>query len=130
MTHDSQDDPDVAALADRPRRTDPSEMYDDIDSLPEWWRKAIREFEARDLRPYRPARFADDELVHETVIDTEARFGVDITIIAINPRHGDDWTLRVDSEEVARLARRREPDGYTIYELTREEFVDLVESAV
>lgn len=102
----------------------------DVSELPEWWRANIREFDERGLRTYLPSRFADGEIAQRTVERLETEYNVNIQLIGVNVRYGDDWELRVDGETVASLERRRSRTGYTVFELSSDEFERHVERAV
>ena len=121
-----------AALEARQPGEDPEEPYEDVDieTLPDWWREGVELHREYDLRPYRPPRFADGALVYEAVADLEAEFGVDIRLSGVGAEYGDDWTLLVDGEAVAPLARQRSAEGYTVYDLPAEAFERLVREAV
>ena len=114
-----------------PRERDEDPYADvDVESLPDWWREAIEEFEAHDLRPYRPPRFADGALLHEVVEPLETELDVDIDFIGVNVTAGDDWTVRVDGEPICDIGRRRTAEAYTQFELTSEAFEAMVREAV
>lgn len=105
--------------------------YEDVDvsALPEWWRKNLREFEESELGTYLPSRFADGEVVRLTVERLQDEYGVDVQLIGVNVRYGDDWELRVDGEGAASLERRRSRAGYTVFEISSDEFERRVERA-
>jgi hypothetical protein len=48
-----------------PAGYDPEAPYEGVDrsEYPRWWQKNIRAFEEHGLRPYRPSRFTDGEIV-------------------------------------------------------------------
>ena len=119
----------------RLRRRDPGEDADPyadvaVDELPEWWRRAKREFEAHGLRPYRPPRFEDGTLKYGVVDELEAELDVDISFTSIDSEYTKEWELRIDGEVVDRIGRYRSPEGYTVYEIDADAFVELVGSAV
>lgn len=118
----------VESLADRERTSDPSAVYDDLDSLPDWWREAVEEFEEYGLRPYRPSRFRDGEIAHEVVETLEEKYDVSVSLKAKNPDHDGEWTVYVDGEPAATVLHRRKVDGYTEYGITSEELKDTVAS--
>lgn len=120
----------VESLAERERNSDPSAVYDDLDSLPAWWREAIEEFADNDLRPYRPSRLADGEIVREVVDAVEKKYGVSVELKAINPEHDGEWSVFVDGEEAATVPHRRKVDGYTEYGITSEELESAIVSSV
>lgn len=102
----------------------------DITEYPDWWKQNIEQFREYGLRPYRPPRFTDGEHVPEITREVEAEFDVDVLIRAVEPRLGDDWTVIVDGQEVETIGRHRSGDGYTMYEITSDEFKSIVRSAV
>ena len=116
----------VESLADRERNVDPSAVYDDLDSLPEWWRDAVEEFEEYGLRPYRPSRFEDGEIVRETVETVEAKYDVTVDLKAKNPEHDGEWNVVVDGEPTTTIPHRRKVDGYTEYGITSQELENAV----
>lgn len=124
-------------MDDPPRSRDLPAGYDeenpyedeDLDRYPEWWLANIREFETHGMRPYRPPRFSDGELVPRLVNRLEDRFGVTILFRAVNPTVGEKWELRVDDTTVAEVPRERRGESYTEYQMGSEEFVSLVRDA-
>ena len=120
---------------ERLRRRDPGEDADpyadiDVDELPEWWRQAKREFEAYGLRPFRPPRFEDGTLKYGVVEGLETELGVEISFTSIDSEYTEEWELRIDDEVVDRIGRHRSPEGYTVYEIDTDSFIELIESAV
>lgn len=111
---------------------DKDDPYADIDisRLPDWWRDAVVEFRAHDLPPYRPPRFADDVLVPSLLIRIETVHDIEIQLMGINVDHGDAWGIRIDGDIIATVDRDRTSDGYTQYEITSEEFTDVVRAQV
>lgn len=120
----------IADLRSRSPGEDGEDPYANVDvsELPAWWRRAIEEFEAFGLRPYRPPRFADGVLKHTVVDRLEADHGVDIDFVGVNPQYEEDWTIRVDGEFVGPIGRHRSPDGYTVFEMDGDEFEERVRS--
>lgn len=100
---------------------DPYET-EDIDEYPEWWRDNIKEFRAFGLRPYRPPRFVDDSIVPEVVDSIEDEEGIKVQICSINPQEADDWEVRVNGETVITIEHWRSDDGYSVYDITADEF--------
>lgn len=127
---DRKRDPPVPA--GRPPGHDEEDPYEGVDlsTYPAWWREAIERFRAHGMRPYRPPRFTDDELVPPTIADLEAEFGVSIELRSTDPGPDPEWALWVDGERVGTVGRHREADGHTVYELDRAEFEELVRGAV
>lgn len=124
----SEDRPEIDRISARSPGSDPEDPYADIDvsTLPGWWRRAIREFEEHDLRPYRPPRFENDTPVHEVVRDLEREFEVELGFVCLDDGYRDRWTIRIDGEPVSTVGRHRSPDGYTLYEIRDTEFESLV----
>jgi hypothetical protein len=118
------------------RGRDPGETetnpYEDVDisDLPEWWQRAINEFEEAGLRPYRPPRFADGTYKHEVVEKLEQALGVDIEFVGIGVNYGDDWKIRVNGEVVAPVGHRRSTDGYSVFEIPSDDFRSLIRNHV
>lgn len=102
----------------------------DLETLPRWWRESICEFRDHDLKAYQPARFADDKFVHETVEALESSYDVDISLIGMNVSMGDNWTVLVDETSVCEIGRHRAAQGYSVFEVTHDEFADIVRQAV
>lgn len=121
-------EPSIAALESRPPGFSPDDPYDgvEISELPEWWREAIHEYEAHDLRPYQPPRFDDGTLTHDVVSKLEAEHGVSIVFLGFNVKYRDDWTIRIDGEDVGTIGRHRSANGYSVFEMERDEFVEFV----
>ena len=122
---------DPSVPASRPPGHDEEDPYDGVDlsSYPDWWREAIERFREHGMRPYRPPRFADGELVPPTVTDLEAELGVSVELRSTDAGPHPEWALWVDGERVERIDRSREADGHTAYELDREAFEALVREA-
>lgn len=122
----------VEDLAERSAGETGSSPYEEMDtsSLPEWWRRGIEAFETHGLRPYRPPRFADGTLKYEVVEALERRLDVGIRFQGVNVTYGDEWTVLVDDEAVGTIGHRRDPNGYSVFEMTAAEFRTLVGSAV
>jgi hypothetical protein len=97
------------------------------DSKPDWWsvNEALRE--EMGLHEYDPPRFADGTYTHEVVDPLEAEYDCTIQFRSdVNPEYPEDWQVRVDHEPVTRIARHRNADGNTVYDLTAEEFRESV----
>ncbi len=125
------EEPDPPVPASRPPGYDEEDPYEGVDlsTYPEWWRDAVERFREHGMRPYRPPRFADGELVPPTVADLEAELGVPIELRSTDPGPHPDWALWVDGERVESVGRHREADGHTAYELDRAAFEALVREA-
>lgn len=128
----TMEDPDIAALRSRPPGADDENPYADIDisTLPQWWQRAIEEFDSYGLRPYRPPRFEDGVFKHRVVERLEAEEDVRIDFIGVNSRYQDDWQVRVDGELVGPIGRRRSPEGFTVFEMDSDAFATFVRKAI
>lgn len=126
------EEPSVEQLRSRAPGADPEDPYEDVDveALPEWWQRAIEEFETHDLRPYRPPRFADGTLAHEVIADVESELGVDVHFGSVDTDYRERWAVRVDGDPVATVGRHRSSDGYTVYEVEPAEFESMIRNAV
>lgn len=124
------DDPPRAA--DAPPGYDEEDPYEDedISTYPEWWQEAIEEFRDHEMRPYRPPRFADGELVPPLLMDLEAELGVELRLRAVDPEVGKNWQVLVDGVQVAEVGRTREGEGFTEYDVDAATFASLVRSVV
>ena len=122
----------IESLRDRTPGSDPADPYADVDpaSLPEWWRSAIEEFAAHELRPYRPPRFADGTYVHEIRTHLESELDVEIDFGATGSAYRDRWSARIDGEPAFELPRYRSADGFTVYDIESSTFADRIRTAV
>lgn len=132
MEDHMSDERSIEELRSRAPGADPENPYEDVDieALPEWWRRAIEEFEAHDLRPYRPPRFEDGSLAHEAIAALEEEFGIDIGFGSVDTDYREEWTVRIDDEPIGIVGRHRSYEGYTVYELERARFESLVRDAI
>jgi len=121
---------DADTLQGREPGEDPENPYEDTDisELPNWWQRTIEEFRQYGLRPYRPPRFEDGVLKHEVVEGLEREHGVEIRFVAYSSQIGEAWEVQVDGEPVGEVERRRSPDGYTVYGMESDSFVEFVET--
>lgn len=103
---------------------------EDLSTYPDWWRRNIREFREHEMRPYRPPRFADDQLVPPLMMELEEQLDVTIEFRDTNPAEDDRWQLRVDGECVSTIGHHREGKGYTLYEIDSSEFETLIRETV
>lgn len=124
-------DGDPPRPANLPPGFDEESPYDDADlsELPEWWRRNVEEFQAHEMRPYRPPRLADGTVTTELVERLESTHDVDIRIRAVDPQDGGAWEILVDDEAVRSVARTRTEAGNTRYEITAEAFEAAVAAA-
>ena len=122
------DEIDIAELRARSPGSDPEDPYADVDieSLPAWWRDAIEEFDAHDLRPYRPPRFADGTPVHEILEPLEERHDTDITFASSGANFREHWSVRIAGDRAFSIGRHRAVEGYTVYEMDGETFAATV----
>jgi len=100
----------------------------DIEQLPDWWHDAIVEFREHDLSPYRPPRFTDDVLVPPLIFQMKTAYDIEIKLLGVNVDHGDAWEICVDGEVASTVKRERLSDGYTLYKMTSEKFLDIVQT--
>lgn len=116
----------ITGLRTRSAGEDTGDPYEDVnlETLPDWWRNAIEEFEEHGLRPFRPPRFEDGALKHEVIESLETQYGVSIDFVGENVNYGDDWTVLADNTRLGTLPRRRDPAGYTVFEIDSDEFIE------
>lgn len=134
---ENQSSPDQRS--DLPPGYDEEDPYEgeDLDKYPEWWRENIEEFKKHDMRPYRPPKFEDDEVVPEVIQELRDELGADVRIRKRNPQEETqedsqgtyEWDLVVDGERITTVPRHRVPEGYTKYEMTSGEFERAVRNA-
>lgn len=104
--------------------TDPAE------SRPEWWSHNETLRRQLGLPEYEPPRFEDGTYTHAVVPEVERAHDCTIRFrSAVNPEYPDDWRVVVDRTPVARVGRHRDKNGNTVYELTAEQFRELVADA-
>lgn len=117
----------IDRLEDRSAGQDDEDPYRDVDleTLPEWWRKAIEEHRAFDLRPYRPPRFTDGEIYQEVKNELEESIGAEIRLACYDVEEGV-WDVIVGGEKVEEIERWRSPEGYSVIEMTSADFRDAV----
>lgn len=120
-------DPRIESLANRDRESDPSTIYEDPDALPDWWQDAVREFESYDLRPYRPSRFTDGEIVQDVIQTLEEKYEVSIDLRAKNPEYNGEWEIIINGKSVAKTQHQRKADGYTVYDISKNELINKLE---
>lgn len=113
----------IGRLQDRSPGQDDEDPYEDvdIDSLPAWWRAAIEEHRAYGLRPYRPPRFTDGEIYQEVKGELEESIGEEIRLVCYDVEESV-WDVVVGGEKVDETKRWRSPEGYSVIELTSDDF--------
>lgn len=112
-----------------PAGYDEDDPYEDeaLSSYPDWWQRNAELFDAHGMRPYRPPRFSDGEIVPEVVAELEREYDGRIRIAGFDTGGGTEWALTVDGEPRRELDRWRSSKGYTVYELTASEFREVVD---
>lgn len=103
---------------------------EDLSTYPDWWRESIEEFRRHEMRPYRPPRFSDGELVPPLLLELEDDLSVEIRLRAVDPEVGKSWVVTVDGDQVAEVGRVREGEGFTQYNIEAAAFETLVRAAV
>jgi hypothetical protein len=103
---------------------------EDISTYPTWWHENIKEFRRYEMRPYRPPRFSDGELVPPVMTELQEELGVEIRLRATDPAVGENWELHVDGTKITEVGRSREGEGFTEYSMDSETFEITVRSAV
>lgn len=102
---------------------------EDLDEYPEWWRRNIEKFREHGMRPYRPPRFEDGELIPEVIADLEEEIGEQLQLRAHNPEVHADWGIWLGDKHVGTIGRERSGDGYTLYKMDSSQFGDLIRNA-
>lgn len=116
----------IKALEDWERTADPTKVYDDVEQLPDWWRKLVKEFEMKDLRPYQPSQLADGTIVQKEVEELEQRYQVEIELKAMDPTYNGKWAFFVDGSPIITAPHERKPQGYTEYGITSQELKNAI----
>lgn len=126
------DSDDPTAGAHCPPKYDKADSYKakDFSMYPDWWRRNVEQFRAHGMRPYRPPRFCDDVLTPPVIDDLSAEFGVEIRFRSVASGTNSNWELWVDGRCIETVERRREVEGYTVYELSSDEFRCRIREAV
>lgn len=108
-----------------------ADPYEDVDlsTLPSWWQQGIREHRAFDLRPYRPPRFADGTITVFLIDHLEEALDVTIDLYGTDIESDGAWTIEVDKEPVGTIDHYRDPEGYSVYDMTSDAFEALVRTS-
>lgn len=111
-------------IVNRPPGFDPLDPYENksLKNLPNWWRKAVNLFDNYDLRPFRPPRFKDDVFKHEVIDRLESEFNINIQFRCFEDRCDGDWEIQIDGKLISHVGRHRSTAGYSVFEITSEEF--------
>lgn len=95
---------------------------------PDWWRKNEILREKMSLPPYEPPRFLDGVYTHEITNNLERKYEIEILFIGRDTRYGDDWEITLNGDQIGSIGRHRDSNSNTIYELSSEEFCNIIES--
>jgi hypothetical protein len=127
---DSEHDP--TARQALPAGHDEESPYTDIDlnDLPQWWRRNIEEFQAYQLRSYKPPRFADGELVPSLIAELEEELDVSIRLRVIDPQEGQSWEVLVDNDPIATVERFRHSKGCSVCDVESKFFEQLIVESI
>lgn len=127
---DEHESPKRRSAASRPGfdEEDPYEG-EDLTEYPDWWRENVDLFESHNMRPYRPPRFSDGELVPIVIQSIEEELASTVAIRSKNPTAHKEWEVVIDDETVGTVEHERHPEGYSLYKLDSEEFRQLVVEA-
>ena len=106
---------------------DPYENVD-ISTLPPWWQRGIHEHRTFGLRPYRPPRFSDGAVTVFLIDTLESELGVTIKLYGESVESSDAWTIEMEDEPVGTIDHFRDPEGYSVFNMTSEAFEELIRS--
>lgn len=111
---------------------DEDDPYEDEDTktYPDWWQRNIEVFRSYGLRPYRPPQFTDGEYTPHIIRDLEEKYGIAIHLRSYNPHKGNSRELIIDGESIATIEHQREAEGYTKYNISSDEFEQLIRTSV
>ena len=119
-------------LRDREPGEHGNDPYSDVDisNLPDWWKKGIEIHREYGLRPYIPPRFEDDVAKYEVIEQIEEKYEIEIQFRSLDANEDNEWLILVDGEVVGSVTRFRDPGGYSVFEISSENFKSLIEEAV
>lgn len=80
------------------------------------------------MRPYRPPRFSDEEIVPTVVDRLEAE--LDIEILLRTTTASGEWEIRIQDECAGTVDRWRDGDGYSVFDISADAFESIVREAV
>lgn len=128
-------DPDpseIEHLESRNPGEDPEDPYEDVNlaDLPEWWRRAIEEFDAHGLRPYRPPRLEDGTLLHEVVESIESTHDVTLFFGTTEESFREEWAVHLDGSRIGSIGHHRSPSGYSVFEIDADELRSMIGRAL
>lgn len=103
---------------------------EDLEEYPDWWRKNIKEFRKYNLRPYRPPRFQDDEMVPEIISQLEDEHKVEIQIISTDPSREESWEIRVNGDPVVAINKHRHKLGYSVFMIDSDDVRSAVRNEI
>ena len=98
----------------------------DESDRPAWWRRNEALKRSLDIPAYEPPRFADGTYVHDVIDDVESTFDADVQLVGYDTTFPEDWSLTVDGETVTNVGHGRNSDGNTVFDVTSEQFRDLL----
>lgn len=118
--------------AHHPPGYDEEDPYEgeDLSTYPDWWRRNVERFREHGMRPYRPPRFDDGVLTPPVIGELSAKLDTEISFRTTATGVDPAWELWVDGRCVETVERRRDAGGYTVYELSSDEFRRHVRDAV
>lgn len=97
---------------------------------PGWWLENERLKADLGLPRYEPSRFEDGVYTYTVVDPLEEAYGCDIRFVGVNPIYPDDWVVQIDREPAFPIPRRRDENGNTVFQMSSDEFLREVESAL
>lgn len=130
------DSPTPGRSANLPAGYDEDNPYEDedLEKYPQWWQENVKEFQAHNMRPYRPPQFKDGSIVPELVNELQEQLGVDVKLqkrdpqndAGENPHQEHDWDVLIDGERISTVPRYRAPEGYSVYDIGSDAFEEMV----
>jgi hypothetical protein len=126
-------------MSDRPSKTaelpvgyDQEEPYEgpDLSEYPIWWQRNIRAFKEHSLRPYRPSRFADGEIVQSLRDELETELSISIALRKVGSDPEGNWQVCVDGDFVRPVSRWRTESGFTQYKIDSDTFERCIRNAL
>lgn len=82
------------------------------------------------IQPYRSPQLNGGELLPPIIEELESELDVEISIIVYNISVDDEWQLYVDGSQTASIQLHRDSNGYTVVEMTADEFCAVIKDTV
>ena len=117
----------------RPHPTKPCSNRKDYNSgtnknlteLPDWWHQNIKMFHDYKLQSYQSPRLSSGEPLPSVINNLEQEIGQTVQMRVINPQNQGKCEIVVGGEPIGKISYYRDPKGYSIYEIERDELEEI-----